>query len=762
VSTDAILADLNPKQQEAVLHTEGPLLVLAGAGSGKTRVITRRIAYLIGCCGVPPWNILAVTFTNKAADEMKRRVAALLGPAYPEHGRRRGTRPDPSGGEGTALSHERSGRVEEVWVGTFHSTCVRILRKHGGAVGLRSSFVIYDEGDQLSLMRDCLRTLDLSEQALNPRAVLARISRAKNELLTPEEYALVANDLMEERTAKLYRIYQGRLEGLQALDFDDLLVATVRLFERHREVLAAYEDLWRYILVDEYQDTNHAQYRLIHLLASRHGNLCVVGDDDQSIYKWRGADLNNILDFERDHPGCAVIRLEQNYRSTQRILMGAASVVAHNAGRKGKTLWTDNEAGDPVVLYRSLDEADEASFAAGIIQGEVAGGEAGYDDCAIFYRTNAQSRTLEDSLRRALIPYVIVGGLRFYERKEVKDLLAYLRWIVNPADLVAFKRLVNAPGRAIGPATVAKLELLASQEGCTIWEACERAVRGKLISPRQRAAMEGLLRLIEEARAKSGLIPLPELVAELITVSGYAQDLQREGTPEALGRLDNLKELVTAAQEFVERHEEGGLQAFLDSVALIADIDEYAGGRGAVTLMTLHMAKGLEFPTVIIVGMEEGIFPHAYAMTDERELEEERRLCYVGMTRAKRRLYLTSARQRRLYGSKSFNLPSRFLEEIPPAVLEVRDAWGSHAAITSLAAAEDVPFYERSTMDSELHQGEPFIDRLRRGARVRHPDWGIGVICERSGSGDDLKIIVRFNGVGDKKLVVKYAQLEAV
>jgi DNA helicase-2/ATP-dependent DNA helicase PcrA len=732
VSADAILADLNPKQEEAVLHTEGPLLVLAGAGSGKTRVITRRIAYLIGCCGVPPWNILAVTFTNKAADEMKRRVAALLG------------------------------QDDKVWIGTFHSTCVRILRKHGGALGLRSSFVIYDEGDQLSLMRDCLRALDLSEQALNPRAVLARISRAKNELLSPDEYALVANDLMEERTAKLYRIYQERLEGLQALDFDDLLVATVRLLERHPEVLAAYQDLWRYLLVDEYQDTNHAQYRLIHLLASRHGNLCVVGDDDQSIYKWRGADLNNILDFERDHPGCAVIRLEQNYRSTQRILIGAGGVVAHNAGRKGKTLWTDNEAGDPIVLYRSLDEADEASFVAGIIQGQVGDGEAGYDDYAIFYRTNAQSRALEDSLRRALIPYVIVGGLRFYERKEVKDLLAYLRWIVNPADLVSFKRLVNAPGRGIGPATVAKLELLASQEGCAIWEACERAVRDKLLVPRQRAAMEGLLRLIEEARAKSGLIPLPELVAELITVSGYAQELQREGTPEAVSRLENLKELVTAAQEFVERHEEGGLQAFLDSVALIADIDEYAEGRGAVTLMTLHMAKGLEFPTVVIVGMEEGIFPHAYAMTDERELEEERRLCYVGMTRAKRRLYLTSARQRRLYGSKSFNLPSRFLEEIPPAVLEIRDAWSAHVAIPSLAAAEDVPIYERSTMNPELQQDEPFVDRLRPGARVRHPDWGIGVIRERIGRGEDLKVTVRFNGVGDKKLLVKYAQLEAV
>ena len=726
---DAILADLNPKQEEAVLHTEGPLLVLAGAGSGKTHVITRRIAYLIGHCGVPPWNILAVTFTNKAADEMKRRVADLLG----QDGMR-------------------------VWVGTFHSTCVRILRKHSGAIGLRSSFVIYDEGDQLSLMRDCLRAIGLSERALNPRAVLSRISRAKNDLLSPEEYALVANDHMEERTSRLYRMYQERLEGLQALDFDDLLIGTVRLFERHPEVLAAYHDLWRYILVDEYQDTNHVQYRLIHLLACKHGNLCVVGDDDQSIYKWRGADLNNILDFERDHPGSAVARLEQNYRSTQRILEGAASVVAHNTGRKGKTLWTENEVGGSIVLYRSLDEADEAVFAIRTIRSQVAEDGAGYDDYAIFYRTNAQSRILEDALRQALIPYAIVGGLRFYDRKEIKDLVAYLRWVVNPADMVSFKRIVNTPARGIGPATVAKLEFLAIQDKCTIWEACQRAVREKLLTPKLRGAMDGLLRLIEEARAKSGAIPLPELIAELMTASGYAEELQTEGTPEAQSRLENLKELVTAAQEFVERHEEG-LQGFLDSVALIADIDEYAEGRGAVTLMTLHMAKGLEFSTVFMVGMEEGIFPHAYAMADERELEEERRLCYVGMTRAKRRLYLTSARQRRLYGSKSFNLPSRFLEEIPPEVLEVRDGWASQGDDGWLPGGGAAAF-GRGDPPGRPYSDETFVDRLYPGARVRHHDFGTGVIRERSGSGDDLKIVVRFNGVGEKKLLVKYAQLE--
>jgi DNA helicase-2/ATP-dependent DNA helicase PcrA len=753
VRLDAICADLNPRQEEAVLHTEGPLLVLAGAGSGKTRVITRRIAHLIGSCGVPPWNILAVTFTNKAADEMKRRVADLLGQA--------GIGPATSTGSVRSL---RS--LEGVWVGTFHSTCVRILRKHGGALGLRSSFVIYDEGDQISLMRDCLRAIGLSERALKPRAVLSRISRAKNDLLSPEEYALVANDHMEERTAKLYRMYQERLEGFQALDFDDLLMGTVRLFERHPDVLAAYQDFWRYILVDEYQDTNHAQYRLIHLLANKHGNLCVVGDDDQSIYKWRGADLNNILDFERDHPGCAVIRLEQNYRSTQRILDGAGGVVAHNIGRKGKTLWTENEAGEPIVLYHALDESDEALFAVGTIRSQVAEEGSRYDDYAIFYRTNAQSRVLEEALRQGLIPYVIVGGLRFYERKEIKDLLAYVRWVVNPADIVSFKRIVNAPPRGIGPATVARLELLAIQDKTTIWEACQRAVVEKRLAPKQRTALEGLLRLMEDARARSAVIPLPELIAELITASGYAEELQAEGTPEAKSRLENLKELVTAAQEFAERHEETSLQAFLDSVALLSDIDEYAEGRGAVTLMTLHMAKGLEFPTVFMVGMEEGIFPHAYAMADDRELEEERRLCYVGMTRAKRRLYLTSARQRRLYGNKSFNLPSRFLDEIPPELLEVRDRWAAQKSAALRLEQENLtdctgdPAGRPYTAGRPYDGDEPFVDRLFPGARVRHPDFGIGVIRERSGSGDDLKVVVKFNGVGEKKLLLKYAQLE--
>jgi DNA helicase-2/ATP-dependent DNA helicase PcrA len=750
VNADAILDDLNPRQVEAILHAEGPLLILAGAGSGKTRVITRRIAYLIGSRGVPPWSILAVTFTNKAADEMKRRVMDLLAPPGP----------DPLRMDAGRSAHH--GAIAGVWIGTFHSTCVRILRRHGGTLGLSGSFVIYDEADQLNLVRDCLRALDFSERALSPRAALSRISRAKNELLAPDEYALFANDVMEERTAKVYRLYQERLEGFRALDFDDLLMNTVHLFERHPDVLAAYRDLWRHILVDEYQDTNHAQYRLIHLLSAEHGNLCVVGDDDQSIYKWRGADLNNILDFERDHPGCAVIRLEQNYRSTPQILSAASGVVAHNAGRKGKTLWTENGAGDPVVLHRTLDETDEALFAVRTIRSQVAEDGGAYDDYAIFYRTNAQSRILEDALRQALIPYVIVGGLRFYERKEIKDLLAYLRWIANPADIVSFRRVVNAPPRGIGPATVAKLEHLALRERCTIWEACGLAVKDTLLAPRQRSAMEGLLGLIDHGRARSQTAPLPEVIAEVIAASGYAETLLAEQTPEAQSRLENLRELVTAAQEFVERTDEGGLQAFLDSIALIADIDEYREERGAVTLMTVHMAKGLEFPTVFIVGMEEGIFPHAHALTDGRELEEERRLCYVGMTRAKRRLYLTAARQRRLHGTSSFNLPSRFLDEIPPDALEVRDTWGTRPLAASPALVADRAPHGSTPAHHEFPDDEPFVDRLHPGARVRHPEWGVGVVRERSGSGDATKVVVRFSRVGEKRLLVKFAQLGAV
>jgi ATP-dependent DNA helicase UvrD/PcrA len=759
---DPILSDLNPPQQEAVQHGEGPLLILAGAGSGKTRVITRRIAYLIARRSLQPWQILAVTFTNKAADEMRKRVEQLLG-----------------------------ARGLNVALGTFHSTCVRILRKWHAELGFRHSFVIYDDADQLSLIKDCLKSLSVSERVMSPRAVAARISRAKNEMLTPGEYAGMAADFTEERTAKIYSLYQERLKASHAVDFDDLLMLTVLLFRDRPHVLEYYQNLWRYVLVDEYQDTNHAQYQIVNFLSHRHGNLSVVGDDDQSIYRWRGADLNNILDFERDHPGCRVIKLEQNYRSTQNILDAAGDVVAHNVGRKGKTLWTENPGGEPIVVYHARDEQAEADFVAQRIRELAAEHGNSLDDFAVFYRTNAQSRVLEDSLRRDTTPYVIVGGLRFYERKEVKDLVAYLRLVANPDDAQSFKRIVNVPPRGIGAATVEKLEGLAQAERVSIWEACTRITDRKILGPKVLKALGELVGLIERTRAKLDVMTVPELIVELLDTTGYLADLKNEGTIEAESRMENLQELVSAAREFMERSEDRSLQAFLDSVALIADIDEMSEGTGAVTLMTLHSAKGLEFPVVFITGMEEGVFPHARALSDDAELEEERRLCYVGMTRAKQQLFLTSALSRRLYNNDNYNLPSRFLDEVPERLVQRGNGLGSAKRHTQLfepgtrsaeshtqpsgsgtrgGESRDQTRMWRSgtsdfgprTSDHKYESETPFVDNLQVGMRVRHPEWGIGTIKERIGEGEDLKVVVTFAGVGRKKLAASFVQLDRV
>jgi len=740
--TDPILDNLNPPQQEAVLHGDGPLLILAGAGSGKTRVITRRIAHLIGRRGIQPWQILAVTFTNKAADEMRRRVEELLG-----------------------------ARGLNVALGTFHSTCVKILRKWHTEVGLRSSFVIYDEGDQLGVIKDCLRGLNLSERVVNPRGVAARISRAKNELLTPGEYATVANEFAEERAAKVYGLYQERLRASHAVDFDDLLMLTVLLFRDRPHVLQYHQNLWRYVMVDEYQDTNHAQYQIVNLLSQRHGNLCVVGDDDQSIYRWRGADLNNILDFERDHPGCKVIKLEQNYRSTQTILDAAGGVVSHNVGRKGKTLWTENPAGELVVFYQARDEQAESDFVVGTIRRLLAEGTCSPDDFAVFYRTNAQSRVLEDALRREVTPYVIVGGLRFYERKEIKDLLAYLRLVANPDDAQSLKRIVNVPPRGIGQTSVEKLEGLAMAERVSLWQACRLAGERKLLTPKTQKALAELIALVERTQARAEATPLPELIVELLDTTGYLADLKNEGTIEAESRMENLQELVSAAREFLERSEDQSLQAFLDSVALIADIDALADGKGAVTLMTLHSAKGLEFPVVFMTGLEEGVFPHARSLTDDDELEEERRLCYVGMTRARERLYLSAALSRRLYNNDAFNLPSRFLDEVPSHLLERVNGMNGRQRASGESRVPRTGGWgigdrgrgtEPETEGPRYEPLEPFVDHLQVGMRVRHPDWGIGTIRERIGEGEDLKVVVTFAGVGRKKLAARFTQLEQV
>ena len=725
VDPAAILADLNPPQREAVLLTEGPLLILAGAGSGKTRVITHRIAYLIGELNIRPWNVLAVTFTNKAAEEMRERVANLLG------------------AEGL-----------NVWVGTFHATCVKILRKSAQHLGLRSSFVIYDEGDQLALLRTCLRELDLGERVIHPRVVQSRISRAKNDLLTPAEYAAQAADYLEERVARIYYRYQAALQRNGALDFDDLLTETVRLFLERPMILTSYQDLWSYIMVDEYQDTNHAQYRLIRLLAERHQNLAVVGDDDQSIYRWRGADLGNILDFERDYPLCKVIRLEQNYRSTKSILEAASSVIAWNRGRKEKRLWTDNDAGEPIGFYHARDEEDEAAFIVETIRHLAVQGGYSFDDFAVFYRVNAQSRVLEDALRQAVVPYVIVGGLRFYERKEIRDLLAYLRLIANPADSVGFLRAVNVPPRGVGRTTLDRLTEFAMASGLSLWEACAEIEKHGLLPTRQLKALQDFRSLIERFGMRLPETSVPDLVSTLLHETGYVAELEKEGTPDALSRIENLRELISAAQDFTQRSEDTSLHAFLDMVSLLTNVDEGLRDTGGkVTLMTLHMAKGLEFPVVFIAGMEEGLIPHGRAYTDPEELEEERRLCYVGMTRAKRRLFLTTAVQRRLYGAESFNLPSRFLEEIKPHLLHRIEALTLSSASTLEGSHQPSPRYE--VEEDQI----PFVDFYQPGVRVRHPEWGVGRIRERIGHGEEMKVVVTFPGIGTKKLKVKFAQL---
>jgi len=714
---DAILQDLNPPQREAVTHTEGPLLVLAGAGSGKTRVIAHRIAYLLGVKGVHPRNVLAVTFTNKAAGEMLRRVQDLLLPA--------GIRPP--------------------LISTFHSACVRILREHIRHLGISPHFVIYDEDDRLSLVKECLREEEVDERALPPSSVVYRISHAKNQMLSVEEAERLARGPREDRIAAVYRRYQERLAQVGALDFDDLLLLTVRLWEKVPEILAWYRGLWKYVLVDEYQDTNRVQYRLIQLLTQEHRNLCVVGDDDQAIYRFRGATLRNILDFEHDFPGTRVIRLEQNYRSTKRILAIASTVIANNVGRKGKTLWTENAEGEPARLYRAWDENEEAAFVAATI-GRLRAEGVDERHMAIFYRTNAQSRVLEDALRRSAIPYVIVGGVRFYERREIKDVLAYLRLAINQSDDVAFKRAIGAPSRGIGRATLARLEEVARREKVPLLEACERL--GDEVAAKPRRSLEEFARLVADLCELRPKLALPALIDEALIRSGYRDALRAERTADAEGRLENLEELVAAAEEFQHSRESATLEEFLDTVALLSDVDEWSTERGVVTLMTLHSAKGLEFPVAFLTGMEEGVFPHMKSMDDPEDLEEERRLCYVGLTRAKRQLYLSYALHRRLHGY-GLGEASRFLLEIPEEQL------------TLLNQRSPPPLGGEGGMradEDEANQDLPY----RVGARLRHARWGEGLLVGIERQGEEVLVTVHFASVGRKRLSLQYAHLEEI
>ncbi len=725
---DALLEGLNPEQREAVQATEGPLLVLAGAGSGKTRVLTNRVAWLIGVCGIAPEAILAVTFTNKAAGEMRERVVKLLGPD-----------------------------ARDVWLSTFHSSCVRILRREIGHLGRSRGFVIYDEDDSLSLVREALRRhgRDPKEEA---RSLRWRIDQWKNAGLLPAAAAERAEDLESEASAEVYATYQRLLADANALDFGDLLLLTVELFDRHPEVLRHYQERWQYVLVDEYQDTNRVQYRLVNQLAAAHRNLCVVGDPDQSIYAWRGADVRNILDFGRDFPDATVVKLERNYRSTQRILSGAGAVVENNRDRPAKRMVTDRGEGDRIVVYASRDDRDEAQF---VVRGLLdAVREAGhsYGQCAVFYRTNAQSRPIEEELLKYDVPYVVVGGVRFYERAEVKDALAYLRLLVNPADAAALRRIVNRPARGIGKTTLGRAEALAEERGLSLLEAI-RAL-DEADTGRAGAALLRFTTLLDGLADEVLGAPPADAIARVLERSGTLRALETEGTPEAQARLENLRELLLGAQDFATVDDEASdgrspLEQFLDQVALVSDLDSAELRDDRVSLMTVHSAKGLEFPVVYVVGLEEGVFPHQASSRDAKAIEEERRLCYVAMTRAMERLTLCWAHERRRYGSRSFGTPSRFLDEIPSDLVERlgEPSFGS--------SASDGPSYDYSyDQRSPAATSEDGDGAVRRGTRVRHPIFGAGVVLEVSGSGRDQALRIRFDRAGVKKIVVRYANLE--
>ena len=709
-----LLDELNPSQRDAVTAGDGPLLVLAGAGSGKTRVIAYRIAYLLGERGVHSRNVLAVTFTNKAAGEMARRVDALVAPLG----------------------------IRAPLIATFHAACVRILRQHGRAIGLQPNFTIYDEDDRQALVKECMKEGELVERAFTPSIVGHRISYLKNQMLSVADVLRDARGPWEQKLALVYSRYEKRLRETGGVDFDDLLLQTVRLYTESPETLAWYRGLWRYVLVDEYQDTNRAQYRMVRLLTSEHRNVTVVGDGDQSIYRWRGADIRNILEFEEDYPGTKVVKLEQNYRSTQRILTLAAAVIANNRARKAKTLWTENPEGDVARVYRAWDEHEEASFVAQTILTVRTDGVP-WDGVAIFYRTNAQSRVMEDALRRARIPYTIVGGVRFYERKEIRDTLAYLRLVLNPNDDVAFRRAIGAPARGIGATTLARLDEIALDDATPLLRLAEKPppdVRGKA-----RRGLEDFFGLITRLSAERASMPAPAFIDLLLNASGYRKSLVDERTPEAEARLENLEELIAAAEDYVHATPDGTLEGFLDSVALMSDIDELKEAESRVTLMTLHSAKGLEFPVVFLTGLEEGVFPHARSMDDPEEIEEERRLCYVGITRARERLYLSFALHRRIHGY-GVGEPSRFLREMPEAELQF---------VNVRRAPEFEPAAPVERFEEESWP-------IKVGARVRHARFGEGLVVGVERDGADTIVTVGFASVGRKRLSLQYAQLEQI
>ena len=748
------LQGLNPEQQEAVTHLDGPLLILAGAGSGKTRVLTNRVAWLISEKHIDPWNICAITFTNKAAGEMRERVDALVGFG-----------------------------AEAVHVATFHSTCVRILRRFIDRIGYTTSFDIYDSDDSKTLMKEVLKALDVNTKLYKERAFLTQISHAKDELIDPESFAKQASgDQLEELTAKVYAEYQKRLHRANALDFDDLIVLTVRLFRENPDVLEYYQERYKYLMVDEYQDTNKAQFVLVSLLAQKYRNLCVVGDDDQSIYKFRGADIGNILNFEKIFPDAKVIRLEQNYRSTQNILDAANAVIANNQGRKEKKLWTQ-EAGGDLVTFKSFPTAqEEAAYIIDDIIRMKRTGQYDYKDSAILYRTNAQSRGLEEQLICQNVPYVIIGGINFYSRREIKDVLAYLKTIDNGADDIAVKRIINVPKRGIGQTSIARIETWADQHDMTFFDACTQADKIPGVGrggAKVRTFADFILELRHEAE---GMRP-QELLERIVTETEYDQMLKAEGTEEALERLNNIGELAGKAADYED------LRTFLEEVALVADIDSYSGEDDRVLLMTLHSAKGLEFDNVYLEGMEDGIFPgyRAVSAEDSSELEEERRLCYVGITRAKKRLTLTSASTRMLYGELQWNKVSRFVEEIPQELLAVDEktktnvksgafgrSTGGNGGLTQrqlrhkkeLEEFGKKPFYMAASPAGKggVKKAAAGVSKGNLGYgvgdTVKHVKFGVGVVKEIRDGGRDSEVTVEFESYGVKKMFAGFARLE--
>ena len=769
-----ILKGLNDKQYEAVVNTEGPCLIIAGAGSGKTKVLTHKIAYLIGEKNAKPWDILAITFTNKAANEMKQRISDLIGDA-----------------------------AKDIWMGTFHSICVRILRRFIDRIGFESSFIIFDTSDQKTLVKSCMKDLAIDDKLFTDRSILSEISNAKNEMLEPVQYtARASGDFRKEKIATVYELYQKRLRENNAIDFDDIINYTIKILMENPDILEYYSNKFKYVLVDEYQDTNKAQFTLVTLFASKNGNITVVGDNDQGIYSFRGADISNILNFERDFPGTRIIKLEQNYRCTGNILKAANYVIKNNEVKYKKELWTENEEGNLPKVYQADNEYDEGTYIAMQIEHLKREEYYKYSDFAVLYRMNTQSRAIEDILRRENIPYKIVGGLKFYERKEIKDIIAYLRLIQNSSDNLSLKRIINEPKRGIGKTSLEKVENLAEENEISMYEVIKNAEQYGL--NRVYLNSREFVNVIEELKTKKDKLVISELIKETLKKTGYTKALENENTIEAENRIENLEEFLTVAIEFEEQYAENSLSQFLEGITLSSDLDNIEETEDSVTLMTLHSAKGLEFPVVFLVGMEEGIFPGYKSISEPQELEEERRLCYVGITRAKEQLYLTCSKQRTIFGSTSYNQVSRFLKEIPEDLLEgYKEAFGeednnknqmfkdsaytwsygskNNSNIKTYKINEKEPI-GATTANKKINESgfmfrtaESFLNNLGKtanknaevdlskyeeGVKVYHKKFGEGVINKVEPEGEDLKVDINFEKAGHKRLMAKFAKLE--